>query len=266
MIRIAAGEKLPLDAGRCEADRLGDRGPRLCRGSAAQLPALDRPPGALSRAHRAAAGVRVDTGVYRGRRDQHLLRSDDRQAVRLWRRTAARRSAGDARRRSTPSRSAASATTSAFLSALMRHPRFRAGRLTTGFIAEEFPDGFHGVERERGGSAAAGGGGRRSSHHRRRSATPGERAASAAPTLERRWPTRWSCMRSRSSMPVTVAETADGHAVIGDGGSIELIGDWRLGETLYQGRADGRRDGADRPHRHRLSPEPWRRRRRPSRC
>ena len=29
-----------------------------------------------------------------------------------------------------------------FLSALMQHPRWRAGRLSTGFIAEEFPDGF----------------------------------------------------------------------------------------------------------------------------
>jgi propionyl-CoA carboxylase alpha chain len=32
-----------------------------------------------------------------------------------------------------------------FLSALMQHPRFRAGELTTGFIAEEYPEGFHGA-------------------------------------------------------------------------------------------------------------------------
>ncbi|WP_420136356.1 biotin carboxylase N-terminal domain-containing protein [Sphingomonas sp.] len=32
-----------------------------------------------------------------------------------------------------------------FLSALMQHPRFREGRLTTGFIAEEYPDGFQGA-------------------------------------------------------------------------------------------------------------------------
>jgi propionyl-CoA carboxylase alpha chain len=30
-----------------------------------------------------------------------------------------------------------------FLSALMAHPRWRAGKLSTGFIAEEFRDGFH---------------------------------------------------------------------------------------------------------------------------
>jgi propionyl-CoA carboxylase alpha chain len=35
-----------------------------------------------------------------------------------------------------------------FLSALMAHPRWRAGKLSTGFIAEEFPDGFHGVAPE----------------------------------------------------------------------------------------------------------------------
>jgi len=31
-----------------------------------------------------------------------------------------------------------------FLSALMAHPRFRSGNMTTGFIAEEYPDGFLG--------------------------------------------------------------------------------------------------------------------------
>ena len=30
-----------------------------------------------------------------------------------------------------------------FLATLMKHPRWREGRLSTGFIAEEFPDGFH---------------------------------------------------------------------------------------------------------------------------
>jgi len=32
-----------------------------------------------------------------------------------------------------------------FLSALMQHPRFREGNITTGFIAEEYPDGFQGA-------------------------------------------------------------------------------------------------------------------------
>ncbi len=33
-----------------------------------------------------------------------------------------------------------------FVSAIMQHPRFRSGELTTGFIAEEYPEGFHGAE------------------------------------------------------------------------------------------------------------------------
>ena len=32
-----------------------------------------------------------------------------------------------------------------FVSAIMQHPRFRSGELTTGFIAEEYPDGFKGA-------------------------------------------------------------------------------------------------------------------------
>ncbi|HBC53447.1 MAG TPA: acetyl/propionyl-CoA carboxylase subunit alpha, partial [Alphaproteobacteria bacterium] len=33
-----------------------------------------------------------------------------------------------------------------FVSAVMSHPRFREGRLTTAFIDEEYPDGFQGAE------------------------------------------------------------------------------------------------------------------------
>jgi propionyl-CoA carboxylase alpha chain len=32
-----------------------------------------------------------------------------------------------------------------FVSAIMQHPRFRSGELTTGFIAEEYPEGFNGA-------------------------------------------------------------------------------------------------------------------------
>ncbi len=35
-----------------------------------------------------------------------------------------------------------------FVSAIMQHPRYRSGELTTGFIAEEYPDGFHGAATE----------------------------------------------------------------------------------------------------------------------
>ena len=35
-----------------------------------------------------------------------------------------------------------------FVSAIMQHPRFRSGELTTGFIAEEYPEGFQGAPTE----------------------------------------------------------------------------------------------------------------------
>ncbi len=47
-----------------------------------------------------------------------------------------------------------------FLSAIMQHPRFRSGELTTGFIAEEYPEGFSGApasQRLTGVLAAVGG-------------------------------------------------------------------------------------------------------------
>jgi propionyl-CoA carboxylase alpha chain len=47
-----------------------------------------------------------------------------------------------------------------FVNAIMQHPRFRSGELTTGFIAEEYPEGFHGApasdELMRGLAAIAG--------------------------------------------------------------------------------------------------------------
>src|SRR5690606_34529842 len=41
-----------------------------------------------------------------------------------------------------------------FLSAVMQHPRFRSGKITTAFIAEEFPEGFSGVTPEIGAARA----------------------------------------------------------------------------------------------------------------
>ena len=36
-----------------------------------------------------------------------------------------------------------------FVAALMHHPRFRAGKLSTAFIADEYPDGFHAAKPDR---------------------------------------------------------------------------------------------------------------------
>ncbi len=59
MIRIAAGEKLPFAQQDVRLARRRDRGARLCRGPVPQLPALDRPAGALCAAHRAKASASI---------------------------------------------------------------------------------------------------------------------------------------------------------------------------------------------------------------
>jgi propionyl-CoA carboxylase alpha chain len=123
-----------------------------------------------------------------------------------------------------------------FLSALLRHPRFRAGRLTTNFIAEEFPDGFHGAsltpeERRHVVAVAA------MIHHRTQA-----RDAAVSGRLHPPKPAsggEWVVMDGRDPIRVTVAETAGGYAVINGEASHELIGDWRIGEPLYQGRVNG---------------------------
>ena len=70
-----------------------------------------------------------------------------------------------------------------FVSAIMQHPRFRSGELTTGFIAEEYPDGFTGAAT----SDAVQGEARRDCRlHRHRAGRPGP------PVIGQHWLARWS--------------------------------------------------------------------------
>ncbi|MGO4129195.1 acetyl-CoA carboxylase biotin carboxylase subunit [Inquilinus sp. YAF38] len=116
-----------------------------------------------------------------------------------------------------------------FLAALMHHPRFIEGRLTTRFIAEEFPDGFQ-------GTAPAG-------------EAADRVAALGAALLHRQAVLRgsgatardWVLRGARQNRPVTVAPDADGWRVTLDGRSFAIQGYWRPGETLFDGTIDGTR-------------------------
>ena len=138
-------------AERREAERLGGREPRLRRRSVPQFPALDRAAGALSPAGRRAQR-RWHHGAQRHRRLSRAARSRsyyDPMIAKLVTHAPTRAAAIDAQgdaldafaidgiRHNIP-----------FLSALMAHPRWQAGELSTGFIAEEFPNGFHPHEPE----------------------------------------------------------------------------------------------------------------------
>jgi propionyl-CoA carboxylase alpha chain len=124
-----------------------------------------------------------------------------------------------------------------FLSALMAHPRFQAGRLTTGFIAEEFPEGFHGVDLPEAtmGHVVAVAAIVHQAYARR--------AAAGAPKFKTASPVangNWVVKIGKTEYPVTVVETAMGHAVIDGKRSQELVSDWNIGNPLYRGRIDGR--------------------------
>jgi propionyl-CoA carboxylase alpha chain len=234
MIRISAGEKLELrqkdvklEGWAIEA-RIYAEDP--LRGF---LPSTGR----LSRYREpiAGPGVRVDSGVYEG---AEISVYYDPMIAKLI-------AYGEDRRQATETIAAALdgfqiqgvGHNIPFLSALMRHPRFVAGRLTTGFIAEEFPDGFKGVapsaeERQLLAAVAA------VIHHRTvlRDGQISGRMTPARPSGG----AGYAVLFEDGETAVTVVETASGHAVLGGGGSIELTDAWRPGETLYQGRADGK--------------------------
>ena len=117
-----------------------------------------------------------------------------------------------------------------FLAALMHHPRFVEGRLTTRFIAEEFPDGFHGTAPS--GEAAD------------------RVAALGAALLHRQAVMRgggaaevrdWVLRAGRQNRPVTVEEMAGGWRVVLDGRGFAIEGHWRPGEMLFDGMVDGTR-------------------------
>jgi propionyl-CoA carboxylase alpha chain len=124
-----------------------------------------------------------------------------------------------------------------FLSALMAHPRFHAGRLTTGFIAEEFPNGFQGVDlpvEAKGDIVAVAAVVHQSYARRAVSSTP--RFKTAAPVANGKWVVKIG----KEHHEVTVVETAMGHAVIDGKRSRELVSAWDIGDAIYRGRIDNR--------------------------
>jgi propionyl-CoA carboxylase alpha chain len=125
-----------------------------------------------------------------------------------------------------------------FLSAIMQHPRFRSGDLTTGFIAEEYPDGFHGAPAD--------------------DELLGDLAALAA-IVELTVDTRAALVDGQLGEPafpdgdqivriagrdyeVTVTPYDGGNLVSVDGGEeIDVIGDWAPGDPLLIADMDERR-------------------------
>ena len=158
MIRVAAGEKLDLAQAEVRLDgwaienRIYAEDPyrgflpstgRLVRyrppeGQFHQAPFADDGAGASGEAY-----IRVDDGVYEGGEVSMFY---DPMIAKLVTWAPTRDEAADLQVAALDAFEIEGLSHNIdFVSAIMQHPRFRSGELTTGFIAEEYPEGFHGA-------------------------------------------------------------------------------------------------------------------------
>jgi len=124
-----------------------------------------------------------------------------------------------------------------FLSALMQRPRWREGRLSTGFIGDEFPDGFHAPkpegETERRLAVAAA-----LIDH-----TLNQRKRGISGQLRKdevRFELKRVVAMGLSRIPLEVEPEAGGAAItFADGRRVEVRSDWKPGDPLWRGTIDG---------------------------
>jgi len=126
-----------------------------------------------------------------------------------------------------------------FLSALMAHPRWQEGRLSTGFIAEEFPEGFE-MPRPEGEVAihlAAVAAAIDHLFNERKRRISGQLRSAKPVRFER----ERVVMLGREAIPLTI-DDRDGALVLAfsDGRTVAVASSWRPGEPVWQGRVDGK--------------------------
>ena len=125
-----------------------------------------------------------------------------------------------------------------FLSSLMQHERWRSGNISTGFIKEEYPDGFSPV-------VASGGTARRIAavaaaidhvmNARKREITGQIRTQRAVTFQEQR-----TIVLQNQHFDVTMSSGVDHFTVdFHDGTSLRLTSDWVPGDLVWEGRIEG---------------------------
>ena len=241
MIRVAAGEKLPLT----QADVKIDGWSMECRINAEDpfrgfLPSTGRlikflPPVESSDAQGA---TRVDTGVYDG---GEISMFYDSMIAKLIVH-AKDRNAAIARMRDALNAFVIHGISSniPFQAALMQHPSFQSGIFDTGFIAKEYPKGFDTsmVPHDDPAllvSVVA---------YVYRAFT--DRSASISGQLqghERIVGDQWMVVRlnagQKENHPVTARPIPGGYYVEYNGKNYEILSDWKLGESLFNGTCNG---------------------------
>lgn len=124
-----------------------------------------------------------------------------------------------------------------FLSAVMDHPKFISGDMTTAFIAEEYPEGFEGVtlpETDLRRVAAAAAAMHRVAEIRR------TRVSGRMDNHERRVGTEWVVSLQGVEFPVHIDADHDGSTVtFQGGGAMRVTSDWTPGDQLAKLSVDG---------------------------
>ncbi|MBA49461.1 MAG: acetyl/propionyl-CoA carboxylase subunit alpha [Paracoccus sp.] len=124
-----------------------------------------------------------------------------------------------------------------FLSAVMDHPKFVAGEMTTAFIAEEYPAGFEGAslpDTEIARVAAAAAAMHRMAEIRR------ARISGRLDNHERHVGENWVIFVAGREIPVRIRADREGATVTIDGHDLRVESDWRPGRSLARLSVNGR--------------------------
>ncbi len=233
MIRVAAGDALPVtqadvrrEGWAIEARVYAEDPFRGFLPSVGRLVRYLPPP--------ASAAVRVDTGVYEG---GEVSMHYDPMIAKLITYGATRGQAIMHMREALNEFYIRGVSHNiSFLAALIEHPRFRDGRMSTHMIAEEYPDGFHPADMIHDDPAllvvvAA-------SIHRQYM----QRAAGISgqlPGYERKVSDRWVVVMGSERQAVSLQPAEGGHDVTFQDALFQVRSDWQFGQPLFRGTVNG---------------------------
>ncbi|NNL17387.1 MAG: ATP-grasp domain-containing protein, partial [Boseongicola sp.] len=124
-----------------------------------------------------------------------------------------------------------------FLAAVMDHPIFMSGDMTTAFIEEQYPDGFAGVTPDAETSvrlAAV------AAHMKMRKEARAAQISGAMANHNRRIAPEWVVYVGKDKFNASITES-NGCTTVAfeDGQSMEVVSDWTLGDRLFEGSVGG---------------------------
>ncbi|MGB4466761.1 MAG: acetyl-CoA carboxylase biotin carboxylase subunit [Azovibrio sp.] len=234
MIRVAYGEKLPIT----QKDVKINGWSMECRINAEDpfrgfLPSTGRlvkfqPPAEIP------GQVRVDTGVYEG---GEISMYYDSMIAKLIVHGATREQAISRMRDALNGFVIRGISSNIpFQAALMQHPRFQSGIFDTSFIAKEYPNGFDAsmVPHDDPAlliSVAA--------FVHRRYIDRAARISGQMPGHERLVSDEWVVIRNNERYPVVATPIKGGYRVDYNGEQYNVLSDWRLGQSLFNGTCNG---------------------------